>query len=228
MRTMKRRVAQHRAEAARGSLLAVHCAWRKYGEPSAVVVAQFETHAELHKAEINAISTEGTLTPIGYNVSFGGETSPSLRPEVATKIGLSNRGLVKRKSEDVSVTSKALWQNPEYREKNIASVQEAWQREDLKAGASVRAKAMWEKRKAEGWSMPQETRQKLANCVVTEQARKRMSEAAKARVRAPRSEETKAKLSEAARRAWQDPELSARRVAAIKAAKAQNGSPPTA
>jgi hypothetical protein len=218
VRTMHKRLAQHKAETAKGSPLAVHCAWRKHGEPVVLVLAEYQTHDELHAAEIAAIAEHGTLTPNGYNVALGGETSPALRPEVAAKIGLKSLGRVTRETAELSETAKRQWQDPEYRDKNAAAVRDAWKSPELRQAASERSKAMWEKRKASGWSMPRETREKLAAVIVSDETRQKMAVAATGRKRGPRSEEVKAKLREASRRSWQDPELSARRVAAIKAA----------
>jgi anti-sigma28 factor (negative regulator of flagellin synthesis) len=47
-----------------------------------------------------------------------------------------------------------------------------------------------------------------------------MSEAAKRRKRVPPSDETRAKFSEAAKRAWKDKDITERRLAAIREAKA--------
>src|SRR5512137_1465728 len=85
-RTMSVRLAQHRTSVRNGSLLPVHCAWRKHGKPDITVVAEFNTQDELHAAEKAAIIAVGTLVPNGYNVAYGGETAPSKNPDVAAKI----------------------------------------------------------------------------------------------------------------------------------------------
>lgn len=86
------RVRDHRKAAMGGSQLLVHKAWRAHGEPTVSVLCQCESHEELHKAEIEAIAANGTLSPDGYNLSFGGETAPSINPDVARKISASLKG----------------------------------------------------------------------------------------------------------------------------------------
>src|SRR3990167_5180704 len=103
VRKMKTRLTQHRYSAMHGdSQLPVHCAWRKYGEPKCSVLGNFETHDGLHQAEIDAISECGTLVPNGYNLHFGGTTSPALNPIVAAKIGAKSKG---RKFSDTTKIS---------------------------------------------------------------------------------------------------------------------------
>src|SRR5258707_2123341 len=86
VRALETRMVAHRTQARRGSLLAVHCAWRAHGEPLIEVLGQYDNIEALHAAEITAIQECGTLSPGGYNVSYGGDTAPSTRPEVAAKI----------------------------------------------------------------------------------------------------------------------------------------------
>jgi hypothetical protein len=89
---LSERLRQHRSAARRGSKLAVHSAWRKHGEPVVQVLGQYATDSALHQAEIEAISTMGSLRPGGYNVGLGGETAPGRNPEVARKIALTLTG----------------------------------------------------------------------------------------------------------------------------------------
>ncbi len=218
VRKMQTRFSQHRKSATGGSLLPVHCAWRKHGEPSVVILGDFNTHEELHAAEIAAIRDLNARVPHGYNLAYGGETAPSKAPEVRAKIGLKSRG---RKQNPIvkSAASKKMWQCEEYRAANTAAVRKAWEDGALREAASQRFRGMWAKRKAGGWEMPEETRLKLSQKVITDETRAKMSAAAKARKRGPRSEETKARIRAATTAAWQDKELTERRVAAIRAAK---------
>ena len=94
VRTMNTRIAQHKRSVRSGSLLPVHCAWRKYGEPAISLIAEFDTQEELHAAEKAAIIALGTLAPQGYNVAYGGETAPSKNPDVAAKISAKAAGRV--------------------------------------------------------------------------------------------------------------------------------------
>lgn len=218
VRTMKKRMTQHRYTAKGGSLLAVHCAWRKHGEPTVEVIGEYEDQDDLHAAEIAAIRDMNTRIPNGYNLSYGGETAPSRAPEVASKIGLKSRGR-KQNPAVKSAASLKMWQDDEYRERNTAAVRKAWENEGLRKAASERFKAMWAKRKADGWVMPEETREKMAKKLVSEESRAKMSAAARARKRAPMAPETRAKMSAATKAAWQNAELTERRIAAIRAAR---------
>ena len=201
IRTMNARIAQHRQSARNGSLLPVHCAWRKHGEPVVSVVAEFETQAELHAAEKASIIAVGTLAPHGYNVAYGGDTAPSTNPDVAAKISQKAKG---RKYKDTTAWSDAStekWKSDEYRKKVSERLKAVWT-DERKAAKSVQAKKVWQRRLADGWKMPESTKQKLAQKVVTEETRARMSASAKARKREPFSAETRKKISENTKRIW--------------------------
>lgn len=60
------------------------CAIRKYGtfEIKTLVVADIEYLKEL---EIKAIAAFGTLSPNGYNIGLGGDTSPMLNPAIGAR-----------------------------------------------------------------------------------------------------------------------------------------------
>jgi len=203
IRAMNVRIAQHRQSARNGSLLPVHCAWRKHGEPVVSVVAEFETQAELHAAEKASIIAVGTLAPNGYNVSYGGDTAPSTNPDVAAKISQKAKG---RKYADTSAWSNAStenWKSDEYRQKVSEGLKAAWT-DERRAAKSVQAKKVWERRIAEGWKMPESTKQKMAQKVFSEETRAKMSASAKARKREPFSVETRKKISENTTRIWQE------------------------
>lgn len=201
VRSMNTRIAQHRQATKNGSLLPVHCAWRKYGEPEVLVIAEFDTHDELHAAEKSAIIAVGTLVPNGYNVSYGGDTAPSKNPQVANKIAQKAEG---RKYDDTEPWSQALrqrWQDPEYRQIMSSSLKASWT-DEKRLARSEQFKKFWADRKANGWAMPDSTKQKLAQKVVTKEARANMSASAKKRKREPFSDSTRAKISENMKRIW--------------------------
>jgi hypothetical protein len=201
IRAMNVRIAQHRQSARNGSLLPVHCAWRKHGEPVVSVVAEFETQTELHAAEKASIIAVGTLAPHGYNVSYGGDTAPSTNPDVAAKIAEKAKG---RKYADTTAWSNALnlrWESAEYRQKVSDGLKAIWT-DERKAARSDQSKKIWAERKAGGWKMPESTKQKLAQKVVTEETKAKMSASAKARKREPFTEETRQKMSENMKRVW--------------------------
>jgi len=78
--------------AARAGTLPIHSAFRKHGQPQMrLLCAGSKTYiAELEIKAIAAFRTREQL--FGYNVSLGGELSPSLVPELATRAGLTKRG----------------------------------------------------------------------------------------------------------------------------------------
>jgi len=200
-RPFKVRMNAHRTAANRGSMLPVHCAWRAHGEPTAEVLCTLNTQDELNAAEVATIKALNTLSPHGYNISLGGDMAPSKNPEVAAKIAAKAKG---RKHKDVQMwveSSKAKWKDPEYREKVAAGVDAFWT-EERRAKVSERSKSFWAKRKAEGWTVPEETREKLRKKVVTDETRAKMSESAKKRERKPQSDATRKKRSEMMKAIW--------------------------
>lgn len=218
VRSMNVRMAQHRTAANRGSNLPVHNAWRKYGEPSVSILLECECADELHQAEIDAIRDSGSLVPNGYNLSLGGDTAPSKSPEVVAKIAAKARG---RKIADTTAVSEAMrqkWQSDEYRQKVSDGLKASWT-DEKRAQTSAKFKAMWERRKDANWSMPASTKQKLAKKELSPETRAKMSAAAKARTDRKHSAETRAKIAAATKKAWADPEITERRVHAIKQSK---------
>jgi len=203
IRAMNVRIAQHRQSARNGSLLPVHCAWRKHGEPVVSVVAEFETQAELHAAEKASIIAVGTLAPNGYNVSYGGDTAPSTNPDVAAKISQKAKG---RKYADTSAWSAALskcWESEEYRKKVSDGLKAGWN-DERRTAMSNRFRKFWKERKESGWKVSEETRAKMSRKVVSDETRAKMSASAKARKREPFSVETRKKISENTTRIWQE------------------------
>ena len=218
VRAMNVRIAQHRTSAKRGSNLPVHNAWRKHGEPSVSILLECDCAETLHQAEIDMIQKCGSLIPNGYNLSLGGETAPSKSPEVAAKIAAKAKG---RKIADTSAVSEGVrrnWQSDEYRKKVSEGLKASWNDERRKA-VSERFKSMWEKRKRDGWAVSEGTRDKLIKRTFSEETRAKMSAAAKARTDRKHSPETRAKIAAATKKAWQDEEITERRVSAIKQAK---------
>jgi hypothetical protein len=190
-----------------------------YGEPVIEVLAEADSQEALHTAEIEAISRFKTMAPFGYNLSIGGDTAPSKNAEVAAKI--SQKAIGRKVDDDakimISQKSKANWGNVEYREKVILAAKASWTPE-MRAKRSEQAKAFWAKRKADGWVMPQSHKDNLSKKIVSQETKLKMSAAAKGKPKAPRSDETKAKLSTNAKAAWEDKDAAAIRVASIRAA----------
>lgn len=217
-RNMSIRIAQHKRSVKSGSQLPVHCAWRKYGEPEITVIAEFETQDQLHAAEKAAIIAVGTLAPQGYNVAYGGDTAPSKNPEVAAKIAEKATG---RKYSDVSSwvdASTRRWQDADYRKKVTDGLKAAWT-DEKRSKRSEFIKDVWEKRKASGYSMSEETKQKLAAYERMPEARAKMSAAAKARKRSLRDDSTKQKIAGKTANSWQDPVIREKRLVAMQQAR---------
>lgn len=76
--------------------------------------------------------------------------------------------------------------------------------DEMRNSASARSKQRWEKRKEDGWVMPESQRVKLVGRVFSVEARAKMSAASKGKPKAERSAETKAKLSASAKAMWSD------------------------
>lgn len=217
VRKMQTRFIQHRASANRGSLLPVHCAWRAHGEPDLQVIGSYESHEELHQAEIEAIVSHKTLAPNGYNISYGGDTAPSRNPDVAKKISERAKGRKHSDTSTMSAAVKARWEDEEGRKRMLEGMRNCWT-DEMRKAAGERSKARWEKRKSEGWEMPDSTKSKLKKRVFSEETRKKMSESAKGKKKPNRKKETCDKLSVSTAESWKDPEIKARRSMAIRAA----------
>jgi len=221
VRKLKTRLAQHRQSVRLGSMLAVHCAWRVYGEPDVLVLQECGSQSCLNNAERQLIVEHKPMAPNGYNVSTGGDTAPSKTASVAAKISQKAKG--RKHSPEVLATiserSKASWQSDEYRQKVSLALRAAASLPDAKARRSELSKELWRQKFADGWKMPESTRAKLAAREISDETRKRMSEAAKNRVRAPHSDATKKKMAENARRqhASMTPEQKAEQAQKIRA-----------
>jgi nitroreductase len=180
VRKLETRMTQHAASARRGSDLPVHCAWRKYGYPTVAVMGEYDSPEELHSAEIEAIISNGTLSPDGYNIAFGGETSPAKNPDVARKISEATMG---RPSYITAERRKAMmderWQSEDYRAAQSEALTAKWADPEYRARMSAMHKARWEAKKADGWvPTPNE---KLKGRIFSDDARAKMSASAKAR-----------------------------------------------
>jgi len=221
VRSMHIRLSQHRTAANRGNLLPVYCAWRKYGEPSVTILGEYDTPDALHEAEIAAIAEHGTRIPNGYNIAFGGKISSTKCPEVARKISEKAKGRKIDNTERRKEIARGLWQSDEYKKAQSEAQSASWvgDNNERRLAARERMNAVWAKRRAEGWKLPEETKAKLRAIPVSEETRAKMSAAAKGRKRGPMSEETRMKISAKTKAAWQDKELSEKRVAAIRKAR---------
>jgi predicted GIY-YIG superfamily endonuclease len=205
IKSVEHRYKKHKNDMLRGSKLAVHCAWRKYGDPMVECIEVFDTHDDLHKAEIKTIQECKTMSPNGYNVGYGGETSPSLNPDVAKKIGDKVRGM-KRTDEqksEMSIRASGNWKKDGYREAVLAGVSAAWTEEARKTRGEM-MRDIWKKRKESGWVMPESTREKLKSRVITDEWRRNNSESRKGVPKGSLSSATKEKISIANKAYWDE------------------------
>lgn len=221
VRKLKTRITQHAASARRGSPLPVHCAWRKYGAPTVAVMGEYDSPEELHAAEIAAILKCGTLSPGGYNVAFGGETSPALNPDVARKISESTIGrpsyITPERRKDIS---NEMWRSDDYRAAVSDGLAKKWADPEHRQKMSAAQKDGWAKKKANGWiAGPND---KLKGRKFSDETRAKMSASAKARKRGVVSDETRAKLSANAKAAWQDPKITKARLEAMRSDEARS------
>lgn len=217
VRALQTRMTGHRAAVAGGSQLAVHCAWRRHGDPKVEVLRVCQTVEELHEAETAEITSRGTMSPGGYNISRGGDTAPSKNPAVAAKISAKAKG---RRHTDTSKarigdSSRELWESGEYRAKVSAGIKAAIT-DEHRAAMSRRAAKVWEDRRQAGWTMPEAQREKIAGYERTSDTRAKMSASAKARVRVPFTDEHKAKIAARVKADWENPEAVSRRALAIR------------
>ncbi len=217
-KTLKVRMQHHRQNVKHGSQLAVHCAWRKHGEPDIAVIGEYSCAAVLHRAEIAAIKLFGSLAPAGYNIGYGGETAPSKNPEVAAKIATKATGrkvseYARQRSSEQMAERMA---DSEYRAKVDAAVKASWTPE-RRAAASELAR-----QRATGVKFTDERRRKISEAKrnITPETRAKMSASAKARgCNNAFTDETRAKLSANAKAKWADKEHAEARKAAALAAR---------
>lgn len=216
-RSLAVRISQHRRMVKYGSLLPVHCAWRRHGEPEITVLCESANIQSLHDAETAFIEKLRTLSPHGYNVGLGGETAPSKSPEVAAKIAdkATGRGHRSDVKEQIKASMKERWNDPEYRKRVLEGVAASFTPARRAQMAEITRKRMKGKPKSE------EHKAKLRERLFSQETRHKMSVAAKGRKKAPRSDATRQKMAENTRAAWLDPELKARRVAAMRAGHAR-------
>ena len=210
-RSLKTRINQHKNSSKSNSKLAVHNAWRKYGQPIVDVIGEYNCQDELHLAEIKEIKDRNTLSPFGYNLGLGGETAPSKNPSVAKKISEKAKGR-KYSSEfknTVKENSLKNWQDEEYRKKVSDGLKKSWT-DERKKQRSEQMKASAALRKAQGKTQhSEETKLKIKESKknISEETRRKMSQSAKARgVNHGFSEETRKKISDSAKKQWKDDE----------------------
>lgn len=82
---VRRRWSQHKNEAKKGSVSAIHAAIRKYGPENfqmVIIDTVYSNREELIASEIRHIEVHDCISPKGYNLSKGGEGVDFSNPEV--------------------------------------------------------------------------------------------------------------------------------------------------
>lgn len=109
------RMHRHRATANAGSQYSIHNALRKYGFKSFTVeVLDDETDIDkLNKLEVLAIAKHGTLYPLGYNLTTGGDGVAGPHSAKRTKRFWEEVGPEKKTAmvEKMKSSSREFWQN---------------------------------------------------------------------------------------------------------------------
>lgn len=106
-----RRYSGHQKDTTAGSMLPVHCAWRKYGAPQLIVLAILEREM-LPRAEYLAVSKYNTLLPNGYNCVPGGGISPTTLPAIAKKVSIALKGRAKSADHRASLSKAKMGKKP--------------------------------------------------------------------------------------------------------------------
>lgn len=199
----KTRFAEHRriARLMDKGVCPVHRAIAKYGWDSIdVKIIDSGSREYIAEREIFEILL-GELTDgrYGYNVSFGGDISPTLNPETARRGGLKRRGIPK---------------SAEHRAKISASLMGHGHTVEARAkiGAAFMGRKLTVEHRAKiaaagiGRTHTQESKQKMsANMrgkIVSTETRAKLSAAITGRKVGPQSDATKQKISNANRAAW--------------------------
>lgn len=202
-KTAKYRYQQHEriANNADRSNSTVYAAWRKHGAPIMSILGEYPNE-ELRIQELRHVAIERTFGVLGYNMTPGGDTSPSSSPEVAEKIRARiNTPEGKAKRSEISTK---YWSVEANRKKQSETLKNVARSPEMLARYSIQQKAIQgapEARKAQ-----------------SERAKKRYQNPAyvakRKEVIPPRSEESRARSSVAVKIAMNKPESLAKSSAA--------------
>lgn len=127
-----------------GSATLFHNALRKHGDAFAwriLKTGSKEFILALEIAVIEALKTRDRR--FGYNLSLGGELSPSLVPETAAKISASNKGRQGRKLSDAEIAViRARNADPEFQARRIAAIKTKCEEPERKTQMAARGAAV--------------------------------------------------------------------------------------
>jgi len=92
-KTAEQRFKGHRGAiySKRSRCTALYDAWRKYGDPKLTILAVLE-NIDLKATEVRAIKVYGTLSPVGYNLTTGGDLNTTFTEETRARMSASAKG----------------------------------------------------------------------------------------------------------------------------------------
>jgi hypothetical protein len=187
------------------------------------ILLESDDRAELAKLEMKMIAEHGTLWPVGYNLTTGGEYP-------------ANRVYSERARRNISEAQKRRFSDPDQREKNKAN---------LRKGTKVRQQKWAEIRKAKkaekaAWLASDERKDVQSKAIkaalarpevrekVQREARKRaaspewrqrISDSKRGKKLPAQTSEHKQRIAEARRKEWADPVIRERRLLALEIAR---------
>lgn len=173
-RSLATRWKEHRERAAKGQTqFALHRAIQKYGSSSFKIelVAELDDRDDMLEAERIFIGTFGTYGSRGYNMTPGGESSPTLVKSIAARGGRTRseryrgashwhhgRTASDETKEKMSAAHRARAALPEAKAKRSAAARLAWQNPEVRAKRIAALKGKPKPPRSE------EHRQKLSAC----------------------------------------------------------------
>lgn len=208
-----RRYQTHRKNARRGAHSKLYSALRKYG-PEAFMceeIARVATWDEACAMERKLIA-ERRLMDVGYNMTSGGEGlyNPSLEVRAKLSAAQKKRGQDPELRRAISHQSKKNWACPAFRANHQIKISAFW---DSNAGAKMRSDRAGQL--SPFINSPEGQAHIIAQCHANNAKRKAVADERKAAHVFKHSEETRRKLSEAAKRRVQTPEGQAQLKAAV-------------
>lgn len=207
----------------------LYAALRKYGPDSFVreVLAECDDWDTLCAMEMAAIAEHATMSPLGYNLTIGGEGTRARRTAAArANIARAQQLRFSRQEEHDKLRAFGVKGNAA-RSDTCRAVREARTLERKTYFASAEYKALRSASVKAAHARP-ETKAKLVAAAKARaenpEWRKKVSASKLGKTIAPCSDERKQRIAEVRRREWADPVIRVKRLAALaiaRAAKAQ-------
>lgn len=204
-RSLNRRIGEHRAMASLAEpRLAVHRAWKKFGEPEIRCLAIVENR-DLAKCEQRAIIAFNSFGACGYNMTPGGDTSPAKVPQIAEKIRVAaNKPDRIAKNIEVHTGRKRSAETCA----NISAAKKGKTLGHKQSAEHVEKRAAARRGKPRGWDISESHRLAIINAnkgkPKSPETKLKMSKANRGKVV---SDETKRKISEARKKYFAERKL---------------------